>query len=152
MSIMWKYLDKRGAAIRVLKDYESMKFIIANTDDEIKGIQIDMITPGSPSLSGMPKAHNPQAGVDKIIRALDEIDVLKERYRQAMEYMDWFKPAWDSLSDDERYILECFYIDDETATGAVYDVCEYFSIERSSAYNRKNRALEKLVVQLYGRG
>ena len=39
-----------------------------------------------------------------------------------------------------------------TATGAVYDVCEYFSIERSSAYNRKNRALEKLVVQLYGRG
>lgn len=110
MSIMWKYLDKRGAAIRVLKDYESMKFIIANTDDEIKGIQIDMITPGSPSLSGMPKAHNPQAGEDKIIRALDEIDVLKERYRQAMEYMDWFKPAWDSLSDDERYILECFYI------------------------------------------
>ena len=152
MSIMWKYLDKKGAVIRALKDYNSMKFIIDNTDDEIKGLQDRMCTVASPSLSGMPKVHNPQAGEDRIIKVLDEIDVLKERYRQAMEYMDWFQPAWDSLSEDERYVLETFYTDEDAGTGAVYVICDQYHIERSSAYNKKNRALDKLVVQLYGRG
>ena len=36
MSIIWKYLDKRSAAVDALKDYGSMKFIIEHTDDEIK--------------------------------------------------------------------------------------------------------------------
>lgn len=31
MSIIWKYLDKRSVAVDALKDYSSMKFIIANT-------------------------------------------------------------------------------------------------------------------------
>lgn len=149
MSIMWKYLDKRSATIKVLKDYSSMQFIIENTRDEIKGIQEDMIGCGGPSLSGMPKAHNPQAGEDKIIKALDEIDVLKERYRQAIEYMEWFEPAWDSLSEEERYVLEAFYADD-VCKGSVHDICSRYNIERSSAYNKKNRALDKLTLHLYG--
>ena len=36
MSIMWKYLDKRSAAIAAIKDFASMRFIINSTDDEIK--------------------------------------------------------------------------------------------------------------------
>jgi len=36
MSIIWKYLDKRSAAVDALKDYGSMKFIIGHTDDEIQ--------------------------------------------------------------------------------------------------------------------
>ena len=35
MSIMWKYLDKRNATIKVLRDYNSMQFIIENTNDEM---------------------------------------------------------------------------------------------------------------------
>ena len=148
MSIMWKYLDKRNATIKVLRDYNSMQFIIENTNDEIKGIQENMVGCGGPSLSGMPKAHNPQAGEEKIIKALDAIDVLKERYRQAKEYMEWFEPAWDSLTEEERYVLETFYTDE--VKGSIHDICSHYSIERSSAYNKKNRALDKLTLQLYG--
>ena len=36
MSIIWKYLDKRSAAVDALKDYGSMKFIIGHTDEEVK--------------------------------------------------------------------------------------------------------------------
>jgi len=76
---------------------------------------------------------------------------LRERYRQAVEYMDWFKPAWDELSEDEQYVLETFYQNDGSQTGAVYDICDYFHVERSSAYNRKNRALDHLTTLLYGK-
>lgn len=87
MSIVWKYLDKRSAAVDALKDYGSMKFIIDHTDDEIKAAYQKMGGVSSPQYDGMPHSHNPQAGEDRIIKGIEEIDVLKERYRQAMEYM-----------------------------------------------------------------
>lgn len=151
MSIVWKYLDKRSAAVDALKDYGSMKFIIDHTDDEIKAAYQKMGGVSSPQYDGMPHSHNPQAGEDRIIKGIEEIDVLKERYRQAMEYMAWFVPAWNELTEDERYVLEVFYSDADSQTNAVYDICDHFGIERSSAYNRKNRALGKLVTLLYGK-
>lgn len=152
MSIMWKYLDKRKASVDALKDYGSMQFIIDNTDEAVRNEYHKMEGVGSPSLSGMPSARNPTAGEERIVKCIDEIDVLKERYRQAREYMDWFNPAWEKLSEEERYVLDCFYADDDMGgTAAVYSICERFGIERTSAYKKKNRALDKLVIHLYGK-
>ena len=153
MNIIWHYLDKRSAAINALKDYGSMQYIIDHTDEEIDTVHDRMSSVGSPALSDMPKGpYNPQANENRIIAAIDEIDVLKERYRQAVEYMDWFKPAWMALSEDERYVLQTFYWnEDERQTDAVYDICDHFSIERSSAYNKKNRAVQHLALLLYGK-
>ena len=152
MSIMWKYLDKRSATIAALKDYESMKFIINHTVDEITAERDKMTSLGSPNWDGMPHAHNPHATEDRIVTGIEEIDILKERYRQAVEYMDWFQPAWDQLTDDEKYVLETFYGDANAyGSNAVYYIAEYFRIEQTSAYKRKNRALDRLTVLLFGK-
>ena len=152
MSIMWRYLDKRSATIAAIKDYESMQFIINSTDDEIKRVHEKMTSVGSPKWDGMPRTHNPQAGEERILKAIDEIDILKERYRQAMEYMEWFQPAWNQLTEEERYVLETFYGDANSyGSNAVYYIASYFKIEQSSAYKRKNRALDRLTVLLFGK-
>ena len=66
--------------------------------------------------------------------------------------MDWFRPAWEELSEDERFVLETSYQNDGgDQSSAVYSICEHFGIERSSAYNRKNRALDHLTILLYGK-
>lgn len=151
MSIIWKYLDKRSAAVDALKDYNNMKFIIEHTDDEIKAAYEKMGGISSHPPDGMPHTHNPHAMEDRMVKGIEEIDILKERYRQAAEYMAWFLPAWEELSEDERYVLETFYSDAESQTIAVYSICDRFGIERSSAYNKKNRALGRLVTLLYGK-
>ncbi len=151
MSIIWKYLDKRSAAVDALKDYGSMKFIIENTDDEIKAAYEKMGGISSTKSDGMPHTRNPHAVEDRMIKGIEEIDLLKERYRQAVEYMAWFLPAWEELSEDERYVLETFYSEDERQTDSIYDICDRFHIERTSAYKKKNRALQKLVTLLYGK-
>ena len=150
MSIMWKYLDKRSATIAALKDYESMQFIIKHTGDEITAERDKMVGVGSPNWDGMPHAHNPNASEDRILNGIEEIDILKERYRQAVEYMNWFKPAWEQLTEEERYVLETFYMDSEES-GAALTISEELNIERSSAYNKKNRALDHLTMLLYGK-
>ena len=152
MNIVWQYLDKRAAAINALKDYSSMKYIIEHTDEDIATLNEEMSSPASPVIKGMPSTHDPKAGEKRLIACINEIDVLKERYRQALEYMDWFQPAWDALTEDEQYVLKEFYLDDEQKQiDAVYNICDHFNIERSSAYNKKNRALQHLALLLYGK-
>lgn len=152
MSIIWKYLDKRAGAVEAIKDFGSMRFIIDHTDDEMKAAYEKMSGISSPQFDGMPHSHNPHAAEERIVKGIEEVDVLKERYRQALEYMAWFLPAWEELSEDERYVLETFYGEaNEYGTNAILDICDRFGIERSSAYNRKNRALSHLVVLLFGK-
>ncbi|EGT3688653.1 hypothetical protein F1330_09925 [Clostridioides difficile] len=152
MNIVWQYLDKRAAAINALKDYSSMKYIIEHTDEDIAILNEEMSYPASSVINGMPSTHDPKSGEKRLIACINEIDVLKERYRQALEYMDWFQPAWDALTEDEQYVLKEFYLDDEQKQiDAVYNICDHFNIERSSAYNKKNRALQHLALLLYGK-
>lgn len=153
MSIIWKYLDKRSAAVDALKDFSSMRFIIEHTDDEIKTAYEKMGGVKSPQFDGMPRSHDPQAGEERMIKGIEDIDVLKERYRQAAEYMAWFLPAWEELSEDERYVLDTFYGDtNEYGSSVIYQIADHFRIEQSSAYNKKNRALHHLTTLLFGKG
>ena len=150
MQIAWKYLNKRAAALDALKDYDSMQFILEHTDDDIRAEHEKIESVRSPGFDGMPHVHNPQTGEKRILNGIEEIDVLKERYRQVLEYMAWFQPAWKNLTEDERYVLKAFYLSNG-ADEPVGTVCEHFSIERSSAYNKKNRALKHLALLLYGK-
>lgn len=147
MNIIWQYLDKRSAAINALKDYSSMAYIIEHTDEEIANIHDDMTSIGSPAFSDtLSNASSPKSGEIRLTAAIDEINVLRERYCQAKEYMEWFQPAWDALSKDERYVLEQFYWHEAD----VYRICDYFGIERSSAYKKKDRATHHLSRLLFG--
>ena len=151
-NIPWTYLDKTNATVKALKDYSKMQHIIDFTDDEIRQVEEQMAGVGSMKIDGMPRNPEPQAGEERMITGMKQIDVLRERLRQANEYMRWFLPGWNALSEDDRFILDTYYSkDNEYGSNAVDTVSDHFGIERSSAYRRKNRALENLTTLLYGR-
>lgn len=152
MNIAWHYLDKRSAAINALNDYESMKYILDHIPEEINELKKGMQSITSPRLSDMPKApHDPHAGENKIINNLDSIDIMESRHQRAKEFFDWFQPAWNGLSDAERYVLTCFFLEKTDQQEGVNQICEHFHIERSSAYKKKDRALSHLALLLYGK-
>ena len=153
MNIAWLYLDKRNAAINALKDYEGMNYIIQTAPSEIAATQECMTGIGGLALSDMPKGpHNPHAAENRIVKAMDSISLLNERYRRAEEYVAWFLPAWQMLSEQERFVLSRFYMDDESKqVDSVGEICERFHIERTSAYKKKDRALSRLTLLLYGK-
>lgn len=63
MSIAWNYLDKRSAAMAALKDYRSMKAILATTAEEIANVRQDMVRIGGMCFEESAHgARNPQAG------------------------------------------------------------------------------------------
>ncbi len=149
MHISWSFLDKKKAAIEAVEAYSSMQYIIQHTDEEILEKKSKMGGVGSPNPDGMPHAQNPKAGEERLVQGIEEIDILKERYRQAVEYMAWFKPAWNQLSEDDQFVLETFFGPDTfDAAGAV---ARHFDIERSSAYSKRKRAVDRLTQLLYGK-
>ena len=152
MSIIWKYLDKRSATIAALKDYDSMAFIIRDTEAQIQRAN-DKLTSTGPKLSEIPSVHDPKATEKKILAVVDQINVLQERYREAQEYMLWFKPAWSQLLEEEQYILKTFYSESNGyGCNAVYVIGDKLKIEQAAVYKRKNRALSRLQVLLFGKG
>lgn len=151
MHISWNFLDKRKAAMDAISVYHSMEFIIEHTEEDLMATETKMQGVGSPNMDGMPHSHNPAAAEERMVNCIEEIDTIKERYRQAVEYMNWFKPAWEQLSEDDRFVLDAFFMDGEDCRGVADIVAGHFGIERSSAYNKKNRALERLSTLLYGK-
>lgn len=145
-TIGWSYLDKRDATIKVLKDYDSMKFIVENTSDEIKRVTERATSVGVPLYDDHVRSGNVHSGEDKMLNTIEEIDILKERYRQALEYMGWFEAAWKQLNEDEQYILEGVYIDELPYA----DICDHLGVEKDAYYKRRNRALSHLTTLLYG--
>ena len=138
--ISWSFLDKRRATVEAIKAFDSMKFIITNTAEEIQNVRSKMGSVVSPRLSGLPSVHNPHAREDRLLSGIDRIDVLRERYRHAVEYMEWFNPAWEQLSEDEKFVLK----------NTIELICTGLKIEKTSAYRKKERALKKLSNLLYG--
>lgn len=152
MNIGWQYLDKRDATIKALRDWPAMEHILRESLKQEAAARQDMLSPSSTTLDAMPRAHDPKAGESRLIHLMDEMDVLKQRYRQAREFKDWFMPAWDRLSDKDQFILRQYYRDyADDATTATENVCRQLNYERSSAYKSKTRAVEMLALYLYGR-
>ena len=151
MHISWSFLNKRDATKEAVRAYNSMKFIVSHAEEEIKEVRSRMGGATTPALDGMPRTHNPQSRENSLLAGIDEIDVLKEQYRQALEYMEWFRPAWEQLSEDERYVLDVFYMNGDESGAGIDMIMRHFNIERRSAYNRKNRSLVRLSVLLYGK-
>jgi len=148
--IAWKYLDKQQATLNALRDFENMTCIINLTPDKIKSAEEDMVSPRSNNIDDMPHSRNVHSHEDKIINSICNIDVLRQRYIQAVEFMDWFKPAWDTLSQEEQIILSEFYLVSGKNTGGVESLCEILFIDRSNVYRRKDKAINHLSIMLYG--
>lgn len=151
MSIVWKYVDKPSTAVAALRDYRNMREIINITPQEIKDLYARMISPRSSRLSGLPGLKNPKAGEDKLVKSLDELDVLQERYRQAIEYMGWFEPAWSSLSDEEQRILREYYMGDNQRSGATARLLRELNYSERQIQRIREKALARMSLLLFGR-
>lgn len=145
--ISWSFLDKQKATMDAIEAYSSMKFIIDTTGDKIAETRAMMSGSKTQSFGGVRGVSDPQSGEMKLLAGIDKLDVLEQKYLQAVEYMEWFKPAWYRLKPEQRYILAAFYMSEEPNISVLM---KQLQIEKNAVYRKKNRALGKLAWYLYG--
>ena len=81
----------------------------------------------------------------------DTLDVIQERYRQAVEYMGWFEPAWATLTDTEQMVLREFYMNGSLRSGAAARLQERLSYGHSQIDRIRSKALARLSHLLFGK-
>ena len=149
--IAWKYLNKPSATVAALQDYSTMREIINITPQETKALYDRMTSVGGRPLTGIPTSWNPQAGEDRLIKSLDTLDVIQERYRQAVEYMSWFEPAWATLTDTEQTILREFYMNGNLRSGANIRLQQSLNYSHAQVDRVRSKALARLAHLLFGK-
>ena len=150
MHVLWSFINKRDAVVSAVKAYRNMEAIIENTPDEVREQELSMVSPRASRLSGMPSSPNPKGGEQRIVSLINNIDTSRERYRQALEYMEWFVPAWNTLTDKESTILSEFYMSENLRSGATKRLSELLSYSHSHIERLKNKAITQLAHLLFG--
>lgn len=149
--IAWKYLNKPSATVAALQDYSTMRDIINITPQETKELYDRMVSVGSRRMTGLPASWNPQAGEERLVKSLDTLDVIQERYRQAVEYMGWFEPAWATLTDTEQIVLREFYMNGSRKSGATARLQDMLNFSERQVERLRSRALSRLTHMLFGK-
>lgn len=85
---------------------------------------------------------------DELISAIVYRDELKLRLKENRKSVDAIEKSLESLANDEYLILDMLFI--HPRKNGVDALCEELCIERSSVYERRNKALEKFTTTLYG--
>lgn len=149
--IAWKYLNKPSATVAAMQDYWTMREIINITPQETKELYDRMISVGGRQLTGLPTSWNPQAGEEQLVKSLDTLDVIQERYRQAVEYMSWFEPAWATLTDTEQMVLREFYMNGSLRSGANLRLQQSLNYSHAQVDRVRSKALARLSHLLFGK-
>lgn len=72
------------------------------------------------------------------------------RFHQVQAYLNWFEPAWEALSPQQRLILETFYMGGESDLNTEILLTLGLGISLTTLYRQKRKALTALVEGLYG--
>lgn len=142
------YINTNKTTVAILKDYLDQCWKLDNNPLlEIERLKAQIESPQGGSIN---KSQG-RGSVDReefVAGAIDRIAVLQHGCSVAKSYFDVFNPAWERLTDDERYYLTSFYIENDDGKG-IKRIMDKYHIEKSTAYRRAETALGRLSKLLF---
>lgn len=139
----WKY-----EAIEKLKGYDARKRSLASIPEEINRLESKFGAIRSASADGTPVQGGGSGREDALLSNLVHREELKSQFEQAKLWCSVVERSMECLTDEERTVLDRFYI--HPARGNVDRLCEELGIEVAAVYRRRNDALRKLTLAMYG--
>lgn len=145
-----KYIDTEKTTIAILKAYYDMEWKLENGREQVEEIETRLVS----STSHLGSAPVSGGGGNKAERAmvfgLHQKEIAERGLEAAAGYMKRFIPAWERLTEQERYLLRVRYVDygyeNRKWTDRVHDRYGY---EKSQAYDLCSAALERLSTLLW---
>lgn len=141
-------MNWKNEAIDRLTRYSAMVQAVENIPKEITRLErsIQELRGCSPErISG---AKNPGPRDDVMIGNIIKRQELCDSYENAKIWVDTTDQALSVLNNEEKTILTRMYVDPER--GVVNQLCLAFGVEQSSIYRKRDQALYRFTMALYG--
>lgn len=139
----WKY-----EAIDKLKQYEAKKQSLESIPFEIARLGSVMKSIRSATADGTPVQGGGSGREDMMLSNIVQREELERSLEQAQKWVDLVDAGLDILSEEERLILDRFYIHSER--GAADRLAGDLHMDVKTVYKRKDDALRRFTISLYG--
>lgn len=139
----WKF-----EAIEKLKEYTARKNAITSIPEEIKRLEEDAQRIRAASMDATPVNGGGSTREDMLLSNIVLREELQRRLSDALRWVYIVDAGLAVLSDEDRIVLDRFYI--HPMRGNVDRLCDELAVEKAAVYKRKEKALRRFTVALYG--
>lgn len=141
-------MNWKTEAIEKLRQYEAKKQSLQNIPREIKRLESVMRGIRSAAADGTPVSGGGSGREDMMLSNIVHREELNRSMEQARTWVNQVDAGLEILSQEERLILERFYIKPEK--GAADRLAGDLNLDVKTVYKRKDAALRHFTVSLYG--
>ena len=139
----WKY-----EAIDKLTQYEAKKQSLRNIPDEIARLESVMCGIRSATSDGSPMKGGGSGRENMMLNNIVLREELERSLEQAQKWVNLVDAGLDLLCAEDRKILDRFYMN--PVRGAADRLAEELYMDVKTVYRRKDGALRRFTVSLYG--
>lgn len=142
-------MDWKREAVDKLRCYEAKRTSLSVTEQEIRRLDDAMTGIRSAVSDSTPVSGGSSTREDAMINVIAAKEELRMARRDAARWVRMVDAALAVLDDEERLVLDRFYIHRQKS--APSRLCEELGLQdERTVYRRKDRALRKFTLALYG--
>lgn len=141
-------MDWKSVAIDKLTDYGAKRQAMEGIPLEIAQVESDMASIRGSRVDGTPVKGGNSGYEDRMLNCLAQKEELQRILERTQMWINAVDGALAVLAQDERRVLDRFYI--TGGRGAAEDLADEFAVDVKTIYARKDRALRKFTIALYG--
>lgn len=131
-----------------LRDYAAKEQSLESVAERIAQLQAEMTCVRSATTDSTAVHGGGNCREDALLNNIAERDELQRVKASTTEWLEWVNGALTALSDTDKNLLDKFYI--SRRKGHVEWLCEEMHLEKAQVYKRKDAALRKFTLLLYG--
>ena len=131
-----------------LRQYDSLRQACSNIPQQLQQLRSRIYRSKSPSLQPGGTMGGYSRGDGALLNDLVLQQELRGNLERSRSWVRMTEEALKRLTGEERLILRRLYIYPES--GSLERLCQELGVEKSSVYRRRDRALEKFTLALYG--
>lgn len=141
-------MNWKAEAISKLREFDSMRQAVRIIPDELTRLEMEAIALQRTIPKKRRSAIQARQQEDALLTNRMRQQELEENLHRARIWLQSVSTAFSTLTPEEKLILNRFFIMPEK--GAAFLLCEELGREESTIYRKREQALRKFTVALYG--
>ena len=141
-------MDWKQEAADKLMQYEARRQSLENIPAEIRRLELDYTSLRSSTADAVPAHGNGSRREDAMLTNIVRRKELARQLESAKAWVALTDVGLAALDEEDKLVLDRFFV--HRRKGACEQLCEELDREKAQVYRRRDRALRRFTLALYG--
>lgn len=141
-------MNWKSEAMEKLRKYDAMRQCVQNIPEELKRLELESRGIRSARVDDSPVQYSKNSTDEALLNNLVHRQQLQLALEQAELWLRTTERGLAALTPEEKLVLHRFYMYPER--GSVDRLCGELGVEQSSVYRKRDKALYRFTIALYG--